>query len=126
MVTGRRQVEVQKDGREWRLLGLLYADDLVLYDKVENELRGIAGHFDEMSKRDLKINACKNKVMVLGRKKELECEVCADGIHLDHALGFKYLESILNKSIINEAECNRKVASGKRIANAIKSLRLSA
>ena len=33
MSMGRRGGKFLEDGREWRLLGLLYADDLVLYDE---------------------------------------------------------------------------------------------
>ena len=33
----------------------------------------------------------KNKVMVLGGEEGLECEVCMDGIRLEHISEFKYL-----------------------------------
>ena len=39
MWMGRRGVRVQEKGREWRLLGLLYTDDLVLCGKSEEDLR---------------------------------------------------------------------------------------
>ena len=42
-------------------------------------------------KRGLKVNAAKNKVMVLGGEEGLECEVYIDGIRLQHVLKFKYL-----------------------------------
>ena len=44
-------------------------------------------------RRGFKINAGKNKVMVLGEEEEegLECEVCVDGMRLEHVLEFKYL-----------------------------------
>ena len=35
MGMGRRGVRFLKDGREWRLRGLLYADDLVLCSELE-------------------------------------------------------------------------------------------
>ena len=34
-----REVRFVEDGREWKLIGLLYADDLVLYGKSEEDLR---------------------------------------------------------------------------------------
>ena len=43
-------------------------------------------------------------------------------IYLEHVSEFKYLGCVLDKSGINEAECSRKVASGKRDASAIRSL----
>ena len=39
MGLGRRGVSFLEDGREWRLLGLLYADDLVLCSKSKEDLR---------------------------------------------------------------------------------------
>ena len=44
----------------------------------------------------------------------LEREVHVDGIHLRHVLEIKYLT--------HGAECSRKVASGRRVAGAIRSL----
>ena len=50
------------------------------------------GRFAEVCrKRGLKVNAGKTNVMVLGREEELECEVCIDGIRLEHVSEFKYL-----------------------------------
>ena len=43
---------------EWRLPGLLYADDLVLCCESEKDLRVIVGQFAEVCrKRGLKVNA---------------------------------------------------------------------
>ena len=56
--------------------GLLYADDLVLCGKSEEDLRAIVGHFIEVCRRrGLKVNAGKSKVMLLVGKEGLECEV---------------------------------------------------
>ena len=60
--------------------------------------------------------------MVFGGEEGLECEVCVDRIRLEHVSEFKYLGCVLDKSGTDEAECSRKVESGKRIAGAIKSL----
>ena len=45
-----------------------------------------------------------------------------DGIRLDHVSEFKYLWCILDESGTDEVENSRKVASGERVADAIKSL----
>ena len=75
----RRGVRFQEEGREWRLPGLLYADDLVWCGKAEEQL--MMGCFVEVCRRIcLKVNAGKSKVMVLGREEELECELYVDGI----------------------------------------------
>ena len=44
-----------------------------------------------MSRKGLKVNAGKNKLIVLGGEEGLEYEVCLDGIHLEHVSEFKYL-----------------------------------
>ena len=68
----------------------------------------------------LKVNAGKNKVMVLCGEEGLED--CVDGIRLEHVSKFKYLGCVLDESSTDEAECSRKVVSGKRIAGTIRSL----
>ena len=73
-------------------------------------------------RRGLKVNASKSKWIVLAGKEGLQCEVCVEGISLEHVSEFKYLGCILDKSGTNEAECSRKVASGRRIAGDIRSL----
>ena len=44
----------------------------VLCGEFEEDLKVMVGHFVEMCKRCLKINADKSKVMVLGREEGLE------------------------------------------------------
>ena len=70
MGMGRRGVRLLEDRREWRLPGLLYADDLVLCGELEEDLRAMVGHFVELCKRrGVKVNEGKSKVMVLvGRR----------------------------------------------------------
>ena len=85
MGMGRRRVRFQEEGREWILLGLLYADDLVLFGESEEDLRAIVGRFIEMCRRrGLKVNTGKSKVILLGGEEEIECEVCVNGIRLEH------------------------------------------
>ena len=45
MGRGRRGVRFQEEVREWRLPGLLYADDLVLYGESEEDLMSDGGRF---------------------------------------------------------------------------------
>ena len=45
--------------------------------------------FVVVCRRDLKVNADKNKVMLLGREEGLECEVYVGGIHLEHVSEFQ-------------------------------------
>ena len=84
----------------------------------EEDLRTIVGQFVEVCRRKgLKVNVGKSKVMVMSGEERLECEVHVDGICLDHVSEFKYLGCVLDGT-----ECSRKVAGGKRVANAIRSL----
>ena len=43
-------------------------------------------------------------------------------MRLEHVLEFKYLGFVLDKSGTDEADCCRKVISGRRVAGAIRSL----
>ena len=73
-------------------------------------------------RRGLKFNVGKSKVMVLNEEEGLECEVHVDGIHLEHVSEFKYLGCVLDESGTDGLECNRKVASGRMVVGAIRSL----
>ena len=54
----------------------MYADDLVLCDESEENVRAMVGRFVEVCrKRGLKVNARKRRVIVLDGEKGLECEV---------------------------------------------------
>ena len=103
--------------------GLLYADDLVLCGESEGDLKVMVGRLVEVCRRrGLNVNAGKSKVMVLGGEEGLECEVCIDAIRLKHVSKFKYLGCVLDESGTDEAECNREVASGMRVAGGIRYL----
>ena len=59
----------------------------------------MVGHFVEVcSRRVLKVNAGKSKVMVLNEEEGLVCEVSVDGVQLVHISEFKYLECVLDES----------------------------
>ena len=88
----RKGIRFLEDGREWRLLGLLYADDLVLCGESQEDLRFV----EVCRRRGLKVN----KVMMLNGEEGLECELCVDGTRLEHAS-----ECILDESGEDEAEC---------------------
>ena len=46
--------------------GLLYADDLVLCGELEEDMKVMVGHYVQVCRRGLKVNADMTKVMVLG------------------------------------------------------------
>ena len=49
-------------------------------------------------------------------------EVHVDGIRLEHVSVLKYLGCVLDESGTDGAECNMKVARGRRVASVIRSL----
>ena len=52
----------QEEGREWRMPGLLYADDLVLCGESGEDLKAIVGRFIEVCmRRGLKANSGQSK-----------------------------------------------------------------
>ena len=54
--------QVLEDGREWRLPGLLYADDSVLFGESEEDLRVMVGRCVEVCRRrGLKVISGKKK-----------------------------------------------------------------
>ena len=76
-------------------------------------------------RRGLKVNPGKSKVMMMNGEERLECEIRVIGMQLEHASEFKYLGCVLNESSTDEAECRRKLAKGKRVGGAIRSLVLA-
>ena len=65
----------------------------------------MVGWFAEVcTRRGLKVNAGKSKVMVLNREEGLECEVYVYGICLEHVSEFKYYGCVLDESYIDEPE----------------------
>ena len=52
----------------------------------------------------------------------MEVEVYVDGICLEHVSEFKFLGYMLDESGTDGAECSRKIASGRKVAGAIRSL----
>ena len=106
-----------EEGREWRLPGLLYADDLVLCSEPEENLRAVVGCFVEVFKRrGLKVNAGKSEVMVLGEEEGLKYEVCIDGIRLEH------LQNLNTWDVFWTNRVQMRVASGSTVVGAIRSL----
>ena len=85
----RRGVRFLEDCREWRLTVLLYADEFVECGESEEDLRAMVGRFAEVcTRKGLKVNAGKRKVMLLNGEERLECGVYVDGIHLEHVSEF--------------------------------------
>ena len=92
-----------------------------LCGESEEELRAVVEWFVEVCRRrGLKVNAGKRKVMIINGEEGLEYEVHLDGARLEHVSKFKYLGCVLDEAGTNGAKCSRKVASGRRVAGAIR------
>ena len=52
MRMGRTRVRLSEEGREWRVTGFLYADDLALYGQLEQDLRVVIRCFIEECKNE--------------------------------------------------------------------------
>ena len=73
-----------EERRELRLPGLFYVDDLVFCDESKEELKVMVESFVEVFRRkDLKVYADKSRVMELGGKQGLECEIYVDRTRLE-------------------------------------------
>ena len=49
----------------------------------------------------------------------MECEIHLDGARMEQVSEFKYLGCVLNESGTDVAECHKKVASGKKVADVV-------
>ena len=115
-------VRMVVNGREWRVPCLLYADDLVLCSESEEGLRKLVERFGRVCKRrGLTVNTDKSKVMVM-IDEHTQCQIMLDGEELEQVSEFKYLGYMLDDKGTDDAECGRKVSSGRKVAGAIKSL----
>ena len=73
--------------------------------RVEQRPKGNGGGFVEVCRRSgLKGNTCKSNVIILGGEEGVECEVCVDGLRLEHVSEFKYFGCVMDKSGTYETE----------------------
>ena len=80
------------------------------------DLRAMVGRFVEVCRRGVKVNAGKSRVMMLNGEEGLECEVYVDGIRNLN------IWDVFWTNQVQMGQCSRKVASGRRVAGAIRSL----
>ena len=58
-------------------------------------------------------------MIVLNGEEGLECELHIDVICLEHVTEFNYWRCVLAESGTDGAECSRKVASGRKVADCL-------
>ena len=111
------------DGNEWKLPVLLFADDTVLMSDNELELQGLVTEFGTVcSKRNLKVNVAKSKVMVFERGADTECAVRLNGQVMENVSSFKYLGSVMSKDGSIEDEVGERVQQGRRVVGTLKAV----
>ena len=84
--------------------GLLYADDLVLCDELEED-KIVACFVKACRRGGMKVNEAKSKVMVFGGEKGLVCKVLVDGMQMEHVSEFKYLGCVSEYLGTDGAKC---------------------
>ena len=113
----------QEEGREGRVTGFLYENDLVLCGEPKEDLRAIVGLIIEVCRRrGLKVNAGKSKVILLCGEEGLECEVCGNRYILSMFQNLNTWDAFFDESGADEGGYSRKVESGRRVAGIIRSL----
>ena len=116
-------VSLKREGIEWKLPILLFADDTVLMSDNEWELQGLVNEFGTVcEKRNLKVNTGKSKVMVFERGEVTECEVKLNGQAMEIVNSFKYLGSVLSKDGTMDEEVRERVQQGRRVVGALKAV----
>ncbi len=102
------------NGVDWAVAACLFADDTVLLAESEREFQKVVDQFHSVcSRRKLRVNARKSKVMIFDRK-EVEvvnfgnqyrvsipvddrCEIVMGGERMEVVKEFKYLGTVLSK-----------------------------
>ena len=99
---GRMGVRFLEAGRKWRLPGLLYADDLVLWGESGGS-EGDDRAFCVLENR-FEISADKSKVMVSGEEEGLGCKARVDGTRLEQVSRVQIFGCFLNELLTDDNE----------------------
>lgn len=130
---------LESEGRTWKILTCLYADDAVLLAENAEELQRVVTDFDRVcEKRKLKVNVGKCKVMVFERrmhetidfkekyriKKEHKksCKIKLKNEVLEEVESFKYLGAVLCKYGKMESEIKERKMQGRKVIGELDSI----
>ena len=125
-----------EDGNEWWMITSLFADDTVLFAESEKELQRVVNEFYNVcTRRNLKVNCDKSKVMVFERRKmeviefdtqyrirvenEEGCKVAMGGKCLEEVNEFKYLGTVLCKHGSMEGEIKERAVRGRQVVGSL-------
>ena len=136
---GRGGVKLEKQGEIWYLMDALFADDTVLLAESEGDLQKMVKEFEFVcSRRKLKVNVGKSKVMVFERQvrdtidfrnpyrvvreEPLHTRVEMRGVVMEEVSEFKYLGSVFSKHGSVEAEVRDRAMQGRKVIGALGSV----
>ena len=113
-----------RNGQEWEVSQLLFADDTALVAATEEELQRLVEEFGVVcERRKLKVNVGKSKVMRCSRGgQRLELSVRLNGEVLEEVESFRYLGSEICRSAKMSVEVEQRMKEGMAAFGAMKSI----
>ena len=94
---------------------LRYADDIALCGKSPQKINNIVHEVNNAGKiRLLKLNARKNKLMVVGDE-YVNVSIDVDGETIDKVNSFKYLEAIMTRTGSCSEDINARIGRAKKV-----------
>ena len=111
-----------RDGREWKVEWLMFADDTVLVGDSEEKLNRLVQEFGNVcQRRKLKVNEGKSKVMKVGRDGELnELNVSLNSRRMEEVDSYRYLGVEVSSGGGMEEEVNHRIAEARRAWGTLK------
>ena len=113
-----------RDGQEWEVSQLLFADDTALVAVTEEKLQRLVEEFGVVcERRKLKVNVGKSKVMVCSRERQrTELRVRLKGELLEEVESFRYLGSEISRDAGMSVEVEKRTKEGMATYGAMKSI----
>ena len=113
-----------RDGQEWEVSQLLFADDTALVAVTEEKLQRLVQEFGVVcERRKLRVNVGKSKVMVCSRERQrTELSVRLKGEILEEVESFRYLGSKISKNAEISVEVEQRMKEGMATYGAMKSI----
>ena len=120
-VGGRGLKLIDRDGNDWEMNQLLFADDTVVMADSEEKLCQLVSEFGRVcKKRKLRVNVGKSKVMRCTRNEvSARLNVLLNGEALEEVDQFKYLGSVIAANGGVEADVSHRVSEGCKVLGAM-------
>ena len=114
----------ERNGSEWEVSQLLFADDTAMVASTEERLQRLVDEFGAVcERRKLRVNVGKSKVMVCSRGGgRARLDVRLNGEVLEEVGSFKYLGSVISKGGGVSEDVSQRVNAGAAAYGAMKSI----